>query len=125
MRESIYFGFKDRSTSCPLLSTETLLGSFTTKQMPLECVCHDGNRNPQAGTLLQTLNLDLPTGITRCPKQKPLTPPYGAAYSFKVLLTLYQKPDHIALFTQPWQDSKTLKIGTGYHFVLQQASKAK
>lgn len=120
MRETVYFGFKDRSTSCPLLSAETLLGSSTTKQMPREWVCHDGNRSQHTGTLPPSTSTDsqpwCTTGITRCSRQKPLAPPYGAVDFLKELSVLYQKSGRVAVYSTP-AGIRAFKIGTHYPFV--------
>lgn len=64
----------------------------------------------------QTLNLDVPTGITRCSRQKPLAPPYGAVDFLKELSVLYQKSCRVAVYSTP-AGIRAFKIGTHYPFV--------
>lgn len=64
----------------------------------------------------QTLNLDVPTGITRCLRQKPLAPPYGAVDFLKELSVLYQKSGRVAVYSTP-AGIRAFKIGTHYPFV--------
>lgn len=63
-----------------------------------------------------TLNLDAPTGITRCSKQRPLAPPYGAEDFLKELSALCQKPGRVAVYSTP-AGIRAFKIGMHYPFV--------
>lgn len=63
-----------------------------------------------------TLNLGVPTGITRCSKQRLLAPPYGAVDFFKELSALYQKPGRVAVYSTP-AGIRAFKIGMHYPFV--------